>query len=169
MQWNIHHQYKTQTSDVCYGARNNQFGNFSLKYTGYLTSMILKHKSGFLKCSTDTYAASKFGCNNTGQASFNKNLNVLITNDKNEVMFPSAPRVNKFLGGKYYELPGYTGDMDTIVFVTDYVSRPKFMKKGHKLRIWYGEDLENFVEDDNSGRHCVEIVSNILQYFYKKS
>ena len=70
--------------------------------------------------------------------------------------------------GNYYELPGFTGNMDTILFATDYVSRPKFMKKGHELRIWFGEDLDNFYDGDNSGRHCVEIVSNMLKYFYIK-
>ena len=99
-----------------------------------------------------------------------KNLNVLITNDKNEVIFPSKPRFNiKSSPGKYYLLPGFTGDMNTIVFATDYVSKPKLIKRGHELRIWYGEDYDNFHEDDNSGRHCVEIVSNILLYTYIKA
>ena len=74
LQWNIRHDYKTQTSAACYGARNNQFGNLSINYTGYLTSMILNHKYGFLKCSTGIYGGSNFGCNITGGPSLSKRL-----------------------------------------------------------------------------------------------
>ena len=70
--------------------------------------------------------------------------------------------------GKYYDLPGFTGNMDTIVFASDYISKPKVMKKGLKLRIWFGEDLDNFCENDNSGKHCVEIVSKYFALLLHK-
>ena len=95
-------------------------------------------------------------------------LSTLVTNHNNKIIFPSVKHIKKFERNKDYFLQGFAGYLNTLVFATDFVSKPTYMKNGQELRIWYGEDLADFSESDNSGTHCVEVVSNILQYQYFK-
>ena len=163
LQWNIHHKYKTQISSLCYGTRDDQFGKFHLKHSGYLVELILKHKSGNVTCTVTPVEMSYWGCN------LINHINMIVTDKNNNVIFPSIKQINKFMVGRWYFLPGFQGNSDVLVFTTDYVSRPKYIEDGgQEIRIWYGEDLVNSSESDNSGTHCVEVISTILQYFYVK-
>ena len=127
--------------------------------------MILKHKSGYVTCHLPKLASTKsnWGCDK------NNVLKTLVTNNYNKIIFPSVEHtINKFANNMVYFLPGFAGYLDTLVFATDFVAKPKFMNKGQELRIWYGEDLVNVYESDNGGTQCVEVVSKILQYEYYK-
>merc|ERR1712168_1576958 len=43
--------WKLQASNVCFGAKNNGFGKFSLKTEGRITAIKLVHTSGYVSCS----------------------------------------------------------------------------------------------------------------------
>ena len=168
MQWNVSHQYKTRISTLCYGPKGNQFGKFHLEHSGYLVELILKHKSGNISCVIPP-APSYWGCNINHTIATPTRINIIVTDKKNNVIFPSIKKINKFIDGKWYDFPGFQGNSDVLVFTTDYVSRPTYIKNvGQEIRIWYGEDLVKYTVDDNSGRHCVEVISTILQYVYVK-
>ena len=166
IEYDIRHHYKRQTSSVCYGAKNDTFGSFSLQHTGYLVELILKHQSGFLSCRVpDVGDKSKWGCYDS---TF---LNVLITDHRNKIIFPSTEKIKnkKFLPALFYDYQeGYTQNMDVLVFTTDYVSRPKYWKKGQELRIWNWEDLANLWDHNNNGTHCVQVISTTIQHSYVK-
>ena len=70
--------------------------------------------------------------------------------------------------GLFYDYPGYTKHIDFLVFKTDYVSRPKYWKKGQKLLILDGKDLSNIGEENNIGTHCVKVITTTIQRSYVK-
>ncbi|KAL9958378.1 hypothetical protein ACROYT_G035384 [Oculina patagonica] len=54
---------KLNTEPVCFGARDNQYGAFSITKSGRLKTMKLIHKSGSIKCNPDD-SASYWGFRN---------------------------------------------------------------------------------------------------------
>ena len=115
--------------------------------------MKLVHKNGYIGC----YAAAR---SNWGCVAGTPELNMIITDSKNQIMYPS-PRLVKINRYSWYKLPGYTSLSPELVF-TD-LGYPKYFKTGDKLRIWYGEDLYGHTESDNHGFTCMDIYA----YFYK--
>ena len=41
----------------------------------------------------------------------------------------------------------------------------KYVEKDTELHIWYGEDLYNQNDADNSGKHCVDVFAKISDDF----
>jgi len=85
-------------------------------------------------------------------------LNVVITDDSKNVMFPLERYLNKkkFRPGLWYYLP-FTDPKhsDEIVFA-NYMD-PFYLPSFGQLSIWYGEDLKNWYERDNIGKVCVDV------------
>ena len=65
---------------------------------------------------------------------------------------------NQFLkrnpSGKFSNLPRVRSFSPEIILPR---FSPYAVKSGEKLRLWYGEDLENFTENDNAGRVCCDV------------
>ena len=55
----------------------------------------------------------------------------------------------------FYQLSGFDGNSPEIVF--DSIPNPLAVTAGQKFRIWYGEDLINVTEHDNTGKSCADV------------
>ncbi len=54
----------------------------------------------------------------------------------------------------WYELPGYNSLSPEIVLS---FNSPYSVYYGRNFRLWYGEDLVSYWEDDNGGRVCCDV------------
>ena len=141
---------KANTSPVCFGARNNQFGRFSVPSSGKLAAIKLVHLYGFVSCdiryNTDW---SFWGC-----SGFRNRVNVVIANAANHIILPP----NQFIlnSSKWSKVPYYNAPFaPELVFSV--FSHPRWVKKGQQFHVWYGEDLTNYTEHDNGGRVCCDV------------
>jgi len=140
--------WRLQKSNVCFGAKNNQFGTFRIRQTGTLNSIKLVHKNGYVACWCGWgMEKTKFGCN--------ERLSTVITNQRNQVAFPSNLRYDGF-----YKLPPYTGRSKELV-LDNPTSHNYFVRNGQEMRIWYGEDLKDHWDHDNCGTSCVDVYAFI--------
>ena len=113
----------------------------------------MKHLSGDLICAA---LKSRWGCNYGGSTS---NIATEITDKKNNVLLPNyetAPRDHVYR----FTIPGYDGETADWLTLIDFVT-PKYVEKGAELRIWYNEDLRDYGEPGNQGRHCVDVYAKI--------
>ena len=144
-----------QASKVCYGAKGNRMGHFTVNQDGFLVGIKLTHISETVSCHNSKYGYwSYWGC--SGVSYYNeKNLNTIITDSDDKILYPTLNTHQIFRPSHWYSLPGYHGRSETLVF-SDFCT-PVYAQKGQTLRIWYGEDLKNYSEGDNGGQHCVDI------------
>ena len=84
---------------------------------------------------------------------------MILTDSEDRVIYP-APRVKRGVGG-WYELPGYTVKSPELV-LSDF-GNPYYLKKGEKLKVWYGGDLFDYYESDNHGSTCMEVYVYFLR------
>ena len=145
---------KMNTAPLCFGAKDDQFGKFEVEISGSVDSVKLVHVSGEVTCElgllSGENARSKFGCQKTSSE-----LYTFITNATNYILLPESPEFPS-----KYTLQGYHPDSTEIVFTN--ISTPLRLSSGQQLRIWYGEDLMNDTEWDNSGLSCVDMYAKYM-------
>lgn len=136
---------------MCFGAKNDQFGRFSVRSTGRLTTLKLVHLYGYVTCDTRqiTYW-SYWGC---GVYYSGDKINVVITTAANHVLLPPS-QIIVHQGAKWSRVPGYTSVSPELVLS---FFNPYSVQSGQELRLWYGEDLVNVSEGDNGGTACIDI------------
>ena len=85
-------------------------------------------------------------------------MNVVVTDGSNNIIFPNEKYIKN--GGLWYYLP-FTDALhsDELVF-TNY-ENPVYLSKGAEVKIWFGEDLKNWHNSDNSGRVCVDVYAHL--------
>ena len=135
----------------CVGARQNQYKEVT--FTGsscFVGAVKLVHYWGYVGCHAS--ARSNWGCE-AGRTE----LLMIVTDSMNQILYPSPRLVTYGARGhkEWYTLPGYTSSSRELVF-SDF-GYPKYLKKGNKLRVWYGEDLYDYTESDNHGKTCMNI------------
>ncbi|KAL9975380.1 hypothetical protein ACROYT_G012536 [Oculina patagonica] len=128
---------------VCFGARNDSYGNFTVQVTGKVITAKLVHVSGFVSNSRNRKGGN---WGNTG----NNKIRTVITNADDEVVLPS-----NYTPHEPYTLEGYTSTSPELVFPN--VSEPGAPTRGIELRIWFVEDLADYSEHDNSGESCADV------------
>ncbi|XP_028399154.1 uncharacterized protein LOC114522620 [Dendronephthya gigantea] len=136
----------------CVGARYNHYREFTYRGSSmFITAMKLVHRNGWIGCSPGSY--TRWGCSIAG----NYETNMIVTDTRNIVMYPSPTLVTLRTGG-WYDLAGYYRNSPKLVF-----SDPglRYLYRGQKIRIWYGEDLFNYRESNNHGFTCMDV------YVYK--
>ena len=145
------HWYKLNRSPVCFGARGNTPGTFKSRYSLNAYLIAIYHRSGGVSCSSGVPTA--FSCAGI------KYLGVFMTNSKNQPIVPKSPTYpDKYKMKGWYYLNGYTDAARNIVLVAGDSCNGHYIAKHETLRVWYGEDLYNFTEHDNSrGRSCVDV------------
>ena len=84
------HSQKMNTSPVCFGAKNNQFGNFLAPYGGKLAAVKLVYLHGYVTCAVNapTPLWSFWGCGNKPSAI--NHTKVVITTSSNSIIL--SPR-----------------------------------------------------------------------------
>ena len=138
---------KMNTFPVCFGAKDDQFGEFEVEIGGSVDSVKLVHISGDVTCAWFpgfANAWSKFGCHKSSSELF-----TFITTANNDILLPESREFPS-----RYTLQGYHPDSTEIVFTN--ILNPLRLSSGQQLRVWYG-DLVDESEYDNSGSTCVDV------------
>lgn len=137
---------------MCFGTRKNQFGRFYVR-RGRLIAIKLVHRYGSVTCNINNVNStlSNWGCGST-------EVNVVVTTSRNAILLP--PR--KFLSKdkfrarlKWSVIPGYNSFSPRLVL--RFFPSPFPVLRSQELRLWYGEDLMDFAEEDNRGSSCVDV------------
>ncbi|PFX21301.1 hypothetical protein AWC38_SpisGene14216 [Stylophora pistillata] len=144
---------KQNTSPVCFGAKDGQFGKFFLRDSGgRLAAVMLEHLYGYVTCDARHVSYwSYWGCGLYGWGL--GKINVVITTSGNHVLLPPSQFIEHH-GGKWSRVPGYDSLSPNLVL--SFFS-PAHVSHNQELRIWYGEDLMNSAEGDNGGTACVDV------------
>lgn len=114
------------------GARGDNPGKFFTPMAGKISALKLVYISGKVGC--DPFRSSKWGCGEDSST-----LYTLITDDKNNVVFPE-----NFYG--LYTLPGFTSSSPQLLFTFSSLLE---VTAGQEYRVWYAEDLDSYSEVDN--------------------
>ena len=78
------------------------------------------------------------------------------------VLFPD-PKITRH-HKSWFTLPGYDGEnTDHLTYVN--LINPTYVEKGAELRVWFTQDLLDFAESDNAGKHCVDVYARITDRF----
>ncbi|KAL9958395.1 hypothetical protein ACROYT_G035401 [Oculina patagonica] len=150
---------KINTEPVCFGAQDNKYGAFNITKSGRLKTMKLIHKSGSIKCSPDL-SASYWGCRNSAYKG-NNGLMTIISNANKEAVLPPAGDLMIQTNGAcvnkryYYSLDGTHHTSPELVFRD--LSNQLSVSRNQELQIWYGQDLVDCSEENNSGTTCVDV------------
>ena len=98
---------KLNKSPVCFGAKGNAFGGFTIRRNMFVSSFMLVHRSGKVSCyARNNRTFSYWGCLAT--------LFTLLTDQKNNILAPEASSVHRKSGS--YSLAGYSSSSSALVF-----------------------------------------------------
>ena len=136
---------KLNKSPVCFGARGNQYGRFSYNRNVFVSQFMLVHRTGAVSCDRKHY--SYWGC-----TANHANIAVVLTDNHNRILAPAASIVSKY---GWYNLAGYTSSSSALVFSAH--KKPQCIFRNSELRLWYGEDLKGYTENDNGGKTCADV------------
>lgn len=99
---------KVNSSPVCFGARNHQFGRFYMPSAGRLAAVKLVHLYGYVSCKTPVGVDNwtYWGC---GYSQVQHKVNVVITTSTNRILFPPNQLLSSTHGGegKWHHIIGY--------------------------------------------------------------
>ncbi|XP_031557684.1 uncharacterized protein LOC116294264 [Actinia tenebrosa] len=158
-QGTCHDWSKLNNEPVCFEGRNNKPGIFKPSFEGFVAAVKLVHRSGNIVCGQLAGShTSNWGCHAWPHL-VNSPLNILVTNEHNDVIFPKAGAtftrgVHK--NGKWYSVQGFDSRSESLVLLHSF-NAPYYLGPKSHLKIWYGEDLLNYYEGDNVGRVCVDV------------
>ena len=151
---------KINADPVCFGGRNDSYGAFYITKTGHVNTMKLVHKNGSIHCNPK-HGDSYWTCTSSG---YSNKLMTMITNARKEVLLPPTEDLegHGYNGAPascqkphFYSLGGIGIKYPQLVFGN--LSNPLFLSRGQELQIWYGQDLVNCWEEDNTGTTCVDV------------
>ena len=127
---------------VCFGAKNDSFGSFSVLNYGTILTFKLVYKSGYVTCDTNNLPyGSHWACKKQ------ERIGTIITNAENKVIFPHSYKNTSFM------LPSYHRNSSKVI----YHLSPQMVDGGEEFRIWYHGDYRNQNENDNAGSTCTDV------------
>ena len=132
---------------MCFGARDDSYGKFSIHKAGKISAFKLAHRSGSVSCLPGADKGTNWGCSHE---SYIGQICTHITDASNVVL------VNNLDSSVHgcYQLPGFDHNSPEIELS---LSCPIGVRAGQEFRIWYGEDLYNKDDSDNHGKSCVDV------------
>lgn len=130
---------------VCFGAKNDSYGSFTIPPIGYgyLKALKLVYRSGYVTCKRTPVLGSHWGCEEDSK------IATIVTDKQNKVQFPQDYTRSAYI------LPGFHKNSSELVFSA--LFSPLFVREGMEFRIWYGEDHKDGIEADNSGSTCADV------------
>ena len=147
---------KVNSAPVCFGAKHNVFGRFHLPSTGKLAAIKLVHLYGYVACAAPHPEYwSYWGC--ADHPDTKNHVNVVITDAHNHIILPPNQLIvtGWLAAGKWYHDVGHSSVSPELVLSV--FSDPRHVSSGQEFRVWYGEDLVNFHEQDNGGKVCSDV------------
>lgn len=121
-------------------AKSDSPGVFYMRKAGLVTAIKLVYISGEVGCSF--HARSKWGCSNPN------NIETVITDDRNNVVFPED-RIYP------YEIDGFGSNSPELMLS---FSNPLSVAAGQEFRVWYSEDLHTGDADNYAGPTCMKVI-----------
>ncbi|CAH3107648.1 unnamed protein product, partial [Porites lobata] len=144
---------KVNNDRVCFGARGDSYGAFNIIESGLIYTFKLAHLNGNIRCSEDV-AASHWGC--THESYGDKQLGTIIT-FKNKTALQLAEYRGDGIGCAYYSYKLDGVGVNAPILAFNNMSSPLAVSAGQEFRIWFGGDLHNCGESNNSGQTCVDV------------
>ena len=143
-----------QADNICYESKGDKYGQFNVLSTGVLTGIKLVHKSGGIQCCSEcNNGLSSFGCSNP---IYLKYIGIIIISvSRSEIIIPAS---DTQFQNYFYEHPGYNVSSNEIIFKR--LNHP--VTQGMVLKIWYAQDFLDSSEENNSGKHCVDVYATIV-------
>ena len=143
---------RVTSSPICYGAIYDSYSTFQVKRSGKIKAFKLQHVSGYVKCAPISQI-SYWGCYSYGESA----SSTIITDDGRKPLFPASFSARNNLkvieDHLSYEL----------ILQTDDPQNPYYeAAKDEILKLWYGEDLFGYTEEENIGKHCVAMNANYI-------
>ena len=139
---------------MCVGAKNDSFGVFKSPLNATVKSFQLVHISGGVAWEGGAEFEGAWGDHES------EKFEIHVTNTKNERIAPPANYPLDDVQKLQYSLPGQSYNGSQLIF-PDFVPR-LLVQKGQVFRIWYGEDLANYDEENNSGRTCADVYMEFM-------
>ena len=146
---------RVNTEPVCFGARDNSHGIFNITESGSIYTFKLVHRSGSLSC-IPTAPASNWGCTHFDYG--DKKLTTVITfkNGTVPLLAEYARRYTAARCGYFsYKIEGVDVNSRELVFNFLPTSLP--VSVGQEFHVWYGGDLIDCGEYNNSSQTCADV------------
>ena len=141
---------KINTGPVCFGVRDNSYGAFNIRESGVIRTFKLVHLSGSLKC-RPTLPPSYWGCDHPSYGD-TRLLTVLTFKNRSALLLADYRRKDCHYS---YKIEG-AGVNETELRFNNLPS-PISVSVGDEFQIWYGQDLKDCYEHDNSGQTCADV------------
>ena len=135
---------KLNKDEVCFGAQNDSYGNFTAMSNGTLITMKLVYLSGYVTCNKNFQPYGSHWARKK-----DSNIATIVTNANNEVILPQDYQ------NKSFTLYGYHHNSSELVF--NPLSPPLTVAAVEEFRIWYHEDFQDGAESDNAGETCTDV------------
>ena len=138
--------FKLNKDNVCFGAKNDSYGNFTIQRSGAILTLKLVYVSGYVTCHRKNFPyGSHWACNDPYK------LGTIVTDASNKVIFPHN------YDNRSFTLPGYHPNSSELVFHSLFL--PLTIAAGQEFRVWYHEDFRNSgsLELNNAGRTCADV------------
>ena len=140
---------KVNTGPVCFGARDDSYGAFNIGESGVIRTFKLVHLNGSITCNPK-YPPCYWGCDNPGYG--DRRLLTVLTFKNRSALLLADYRKNC---GHSYKIEGV--GVNEIELRFNNLPSPISVSVGDEFQIWYGQDLYNCSEDNNSGQTCADV------------
>ena len=152
-----------EENGVAWGAKDDSPGRWEVASRVCGRKLRLQHRSGAVQCSVGSQLASNFGCNNV--PSVGQHVTTYLTVGKGleyvVVPFEGDPKVTAHPSyPTWYLLSGFNSMSPYLEFdlpLTDEESYYCF-EEGTEYQLWYGEDLVDWSEGNDSGTAYTDIL-----------
>lgn len=147
------------TTPVCYKAKGDEKGEFTIQNSGTIEAFKLEHVTGLLGCrptGCDTY----WGLYPANPSPFI--ISTAITDTNRNVVSPSPNDItsNDF---DSFSIPGYD-HMSPEIVMKAYGTQVRSASKGNVFWIWFAEDLFDTSESNNVGEICVNVYAKFKRW-----
>ena len=144
---------KINTSPVCFGAKADSYGTFNIAESGVIYSFKLVHLSGSLSC-TPSQPSSYWGRDNSWLGE-KKLLTVISFQNRSALLLADYRSQGDPCLYYSYKIEGVGVNESELRF--NKLPSPISVSVGQEFQVWYGEDLKNCGEHDNSGKTCADV------------
>ena len=151
---------KINTGPVCFGARHDSYGAFNIKESGVIRTFKLVYLSGSIRCNLD-HPPSYWGCDNPALG--DTRLLTVITFKNSSALLLADYREKSCHYS--YKIEGVGVNDSELRF--NNLSTPISVSVGDEFQIWYGQDLKNCSEHNNSGQTCADVYAWYAWINYK--
>ena len=141
---------KINTGPVCFGAGGDSYGAFNIRESGVIHTFKLVHLSGSVSCHPN-FQPSYWGCDNPWFG--DTRLLTVITSTNRSPLLLADYRNNDCHYS--YKIEGVGTNGNELRF--NNLPTPISVSVGKEFQIWYGQDLKNCSEENNSGQTCSDV------------